>query len=141
MDGKVEQINAEAEKQRRMNAIAKAETEAELTDLNAKVEAKKIQELGKAEAEKKRMLAKVDVEKDQDMKEVETLNQRKRDKVAMEKELDYAKLCTENPTYATFLVNKEMASKVQIAVLPTGTDGGMIRGLLQSSNNTNRSKE
>jgi regulator of protease activity HflC (stomatin/prohibitin superfamily) len=134
MDGKVEQINSESEKQRRMNAIAKAETESQLTELNSKAEARKIEELGKAEAEKKRMLAKVDVEKEQSLKDVEVQNQRKLDKVAMEKEFDYARLCTENPTYATFLVNKEMASKVQIAVLPTGTDGGMIRSLLQSSN-------
>jgi regulator of protease activity HflC (stomatin/prohibitin superfamily) len=134
MDGKVEQMNSEAEKQRRMNAIAKAETESQLTELNSKAEAKKIEELGKAEAEKKRLLAKVDVEKEQGLKDVEVLHQRKLDKVAMEKEVDYAKLCTENPTYATFLVNKEMASKVQIAVLPTGTDGGMIRSLLQNSN-------
>jgi regulator of protease activity HflC (stomatin/prohibitin superfamily) len=142
MDGKVEQINSEAEKQRRMNAIAKAETEAQLTELNSKAEAKKIEELGKAEAEKKRMLAKVDVEKEQNLKDVEVQNQRKQDKVAMEKELDYAKLCSENPTYATFLVNKEMASKVQIAVLPTGTDGGMIRSLFQNSSiNTKTSKE
>lgn len=141
MDGKVEQINAEAEKQRRMNAVAKAETEAQLSELNAKAEAVKIQELGKAEAEKKRMLAKVDVEKEQDLKDIEVQNQRKLDKVAMEKELDYAKLCSENPTYATFLVNKEMASKVQIAVLPTATDGGMIRSLFQNSNGTSKSKE
>ena len=65
---------------------------------------------------------------------MKVLHQRKLDKVAMEKEMDYAKLCTENPTYATFLVNKELASKVQIAVLPTGTDGGMIRSLMQSTN-------
>ena len=113
--------------------FAKAETEAQLSELNAKAEAEKVQQLGKAEAEKKRMLAKVDVEKEQSLKDVEVQNQRKLDKVAMEKEFDYARLCTENPTYATFLVNKEMASKVQIAVLPTGTDGGMIRSLLQSS--------
>ena len=141
MDGKVEQINAEAEKQRRMNAIAKAETEAQLSELNSKAEAEKVQQLGKAEAEKKRMLAKVDVEKDQDMKDVAVQNQKKLNKVAFEKEMDYAKLCTENPTYATFLVNKEMASKVQIAVLPTGTDGGMIRSLLQSSSANNKSNK
>jgi regulator of protease activity HflC (stomatin/prohibitin superfamily) len=139
MDGKVEQINAEMEKQRRLNAIAKAETEAQLSDMNAKAEAEKNLQLGKAEAEKKRMLAKVDVEKEQDLKELAVQNQEKLNKVAFKKEMDYAKLCTENPAYATFLVNKEMASKVQIAVLPTGTDGGMIRSLLQSSPTTNKS--
>lgn len=139
MDGKVEQINAEMEKQRRLNAIAKAETEAQLSDLNAKAEAEKNLQLGKVEAEKKRLLAKVDVEKEQDLKDLAVQNQEKLNKVAFKKEMDYAKLCTENPAYATFLVNKEMASKVQIAVLPTGTDGGMIRSLLQSSPATNKS--
>jgi len=139
MDGKVDQINAEMEKQRRLNAIAKAETEAQLSDMNAKAEAAKNLQLGKAEAEKKRMLAKVDVEKEQELKDIAVQNQEKLNKVAFKKEMDYAKLCTENPAYATFLVNKEMASKVQIAVLPTGTDGGMIRSLLQSSNATNKS--
>jgi len=141
MDGKVEQINAEMEKQRRLNAIAKAETEAQLTSMNAKAEAEKNMQLGKAEAEKKRMLAKVDVEKDQELKDNAIQNQEKLNKVAFKKELDYAKLCTENPAYATFLVNKEMASKVQIAVLPTGTDGGMIRSLLQSSGSGNKSNK
>ena len=87
------------------------------------------------------MLAKVDVEKEQDMKDIAVQNQEKLNKVSFRKEMDYAKLCTENPTYATFLVNKEMASKVQIAVLPTGTDGGMIRSLLQSTTGTNRSSK
>lgn len=139
MDGKVDQINAEMEKQRRLNAIAKAETESQLSELNAKAEAERNLQLGKAEAEKKRMLAKVDIEKEQELKDIAVQNQEKLNKVAFRKEMDYAKLCTENPAYATFLVNKEMASKVQIAVLPTGTDGGMIRSLLQSSTATNKS--
>jgi len=46
-----------------------------------------------------------------------------------------AKLCTSNPEYANFLVNKEIASKIQIAVLPSGTNGSMVDNLLQNSLN------
>jgi hypothetical protein len=39
----------------------------------------------------------------------------------------------ENPSYASFLVSQELASKIQIAVLPVGTDNNVLSSLLQSS--------
>jgi hypothetical protein len=37
----------------------------------------------------------------------------------------------ENPAYASFMVNKELASKVQIAVLPSGSDANVFGDLLK----------
>jgi patatin-like phospholipase/acyl hydrolase len=38
-----------------------------------------------------------------------------------------------NPAYASFLVNRELASKVQIAVLPLGTDSGVLGNIIQGA--------
>jgi len=37
------------------------------------------------------------------------------------------------PSYAAYLVNRELASKVQIAVLPLGTESGVLGNMLQST--------
>lgn len=133
MEGKVEQINAETEKHRRLNRLAKAETESRINEMNAKDDAKRLRVLAKAEAEKKRLFSQVMVLERKDLKDIEIQKQKELDKLKFDKELDMAKLCSENPAYATFLVNKEIASKIQIAVLPSGTGGGMIDNLLQNS--------
>jgi len=44
-----------------------------------------------------------------------------------------AKVYAANPAYASFLVNKELASKVQIAVLPLGTDSGVLGNIIQGA--------
>lgn len=53
-----------------------------------------------------------------------------------------ATLTAENPSYASYLVNRELASRVQIAVLPLGTESGvlgnMIQGALGGSSQKNR---
>ena len=51
--------------------------------------------------------------------------------IAKEKEL--AALTAGNPAYAAFLVNRELASKVQIAVLPLGTESGVLGNIIQHS--------
>jgi len=50
-----------------------------------------------------------------------------------DREKALAVLTAENPTYAAYLVNRELASKVQIAVLPLGTESGVLGNMLQST--------
>ena len=65
------------------------------------------------------------------------------DKVGLDKELEIAKICAENPTYASYMVNKELTSKVQIAVLPANVEGNIFGELLkmQTPAQTAKSKE
>jgi hypothetical protein len=42
-----------------------------------------------------------------------------------------ANLCKENPTYASFIVNRELAAKVDIAVLPAGSDPTVFTDVIQ----------
>ncbi len=56
-----------------------------------------------------------------------------KDLVQVAKEKALAALTAENPSYASYLVNRELASKVQIAVLPLGTESGVLGGMLQNS--------
>jgi hypothetical protein len=55
------------------------------------------------------------------------------DDLAVARDRETAKVYAANPAYASFLVNKELASKVQIAVLPLGTDSGVLGNIIQSA--------
>lgn len=44
-----------------------------------------------------------------------------------------AALTAENPSYASYPMNSELASKVHIAVLPLGTESGSLGNMLQPS--------
>ncbi|MGD1847125.1 MAG: SPFH domain-containing protein [Salibacteraceae bacterium] len=130
MNAKVEQINAETEKSRRKSELARAETQKQVSKLQAQ-----------AEAEKQELMAEVDLKKKRDLKALDLEDQKKKDQLAIEKQrgmdqltfnndMQMAKLCSENPVYASYMVNKELASKVQIAVLPSGQDATVFNGLL-----------
>ena len=110
-EGRVAEINAQAEDKRRLSEVARAETEARVLDRRTK-----------AEVQRRHDLNRVDVDK-----------QRQLDQVAIDKEKALATLTAENPTYAAYLVNRELASKVQIAVLPLGTESGVLGNMLQST--------
>ncbi len=139
--GRLQKIQAETEKSRRASELAKAETTAQVTRLQARAEADRQRELAKAEADRQHELAKVEVDRQKALKSVEAGHkreleqvqidkQKQLDKVEFERQIELAKLCTENPTYAAFLVNKELASKVEIAVLPTGADANVFGNIL-----------
>ena len=70
------------------------------------------------------------MEKQQKLKEQEITKQKELNALAVQKEKDLASLCIDNPQYASFLISKELASKVQIAVLPSD-DGGIFNSMLQ----------
>lgn len=131
--GKLQKIQAETEKERRKIELAKAETAKQVQRMQAQAQAEKLKLIAKAELEKKRDLKNLDVQKQRDLEQIQIDKQRQMDKVAFEQQVDLAKLCAENPTFATFLINKELASKVEIAVLPSGSNPNIFGGLLNQN--------
>lgn len=129
-ESKVQAIKAKTEKTRRKAEIAIAETEAQVAILNAKAEAEKNRELANAEVDKVRDLKNIEVQQKRELEQIAIDKVSKLDKVEFEKQLQLARLCTENPTYASFLVNKELASKVGIAVLPTGSEKNVFDNII-----------
>jgi len=119
--GRLQEIQAETEKSQRAIEMAKAETQNRVALLRTS-----------NEAERNRVLASAELERQTELKNLELQRLREVDQLAIEKkkrmrldeldsEMRFAKLCSENPTYASFLVNKELADNVQIAVLPTNS--------------------
>jgi hypothetical protein len=146
-DAKVAEINAKAEEKRRQSALARAETEAQIAERNARTEAQRVRELAKAEVEKRQALdlaevakqrevAKAELEKRTAVDQLDLAKQRELDRLARDKEEAMAQLYAANPTYAAFQVNRELASKVQIAVVPLGSDAGMLGNLVQGAMTT-----
>ncbi|HEY7676226.1 MAG TPA: SPFH domain-containing protein [Candidatus Methylomirabilis sp.] len=133
VEGKVAEINAATEDKRRLSQVARAETEAQVLERRTKAEVERQRLLARQEAEKRRELNRVDVEKQNQLNDLEVKKQREFDQVQVAKEKALAALTAENPSYATYLVNRELASKVQIAVLPLGTESGVLGGMLQNS--------
>jgi len=74
----------------------------------------------------------VEVDKQAKMNDLEVEKIKKLDDLRFNRELTIAKLCVENPTYASFLVSKELAGKVQIAVLPSNSNGDALGNLLKN---------
>ena len=131
--GKVAEINAEAEKKRRLSSVAKAETEAQVLVRRAKSEVQRQRLLAAQDAERQRMLTEIELEKAARLKDLEVKKQKELDDLAVARDRETAKVYAANPAYASFLVNKELASKVQIAVLPLGTDSGVLGNIIQGA--------
>jgi hypothetical protein len=129
----VAEINAKAEDQRRLSAVAKAETEAQIAEKRAKTDAARERLMAEAQADKERQLSKARLEEKKALKDLEVQKQKEMDQLALEKEKGVAQLCATTPSYANFLINRELASKVQIAVLPQGSDASFLGGLIQNS--------
>lgn len=85
------------------------------------------------EADRQRKLNQVELEKVARLKDLEVKKQKDVDDLAMVRDRETAKVYAANPAYASFLVNKELASKVQIAVLPLGTDSGVLGNIIQGA--------
>jgi hypothetical protein len=122
VEGKVAEINAQTEDKRRLSEVARAETEARVLDRRTR-----------AEVDRQRLLTRHEVERRQELNRVDIDKQKQLDQVAITREKGLALLTAENPSYAAYLVNRELASKVQIAVLPLGTESGVLGNMLQST--------
>ena len=130
-EGRVEKIKAETEKNRRQSLLASAETEKQIAYKRSQTEADRLKLLAKADLEKVTDLKKLDVQHEKDMVEVEVEKKKKIAKADFEVQQELADVFQNNPVYASYLVNKELASKVKIAVLPTGSDPNVFGNLLQ----------
>jgi hypothetical protein len=133
IEGKVAEINAQTENKRRLSQVAKAETEAQVLERRTKAEVERQRLLAQRDVERQRDLNRVELEKQASLKDLELKKQKEFDQVQIAKEKELAALTAGNPAYATFLVNRELASKVQIAVLPLGTESGVLGNIIQHS--------
>ncbi|HHB78094.1 MAG TPA: hypothetical protein ENK85_02530 [Saprospiraceae bacterium] len=130
-NARVELIKAKTEKNKRQNALAKEETRAQIKKRQTKAEAENIRLLAKAEADRKRFLAKAELEKQQQQNEM-ALEQEQQVKAAVRKdEIEMAKLYQDYPNYATTMVNKQLASHVKIAVLPSESNQEIFKSLFE----------
>lgn len=132
-DAKVQNIQAKTEKSRRDIELAKAETQAQISKRQAQAEAERQRLLAKADLEKQKDLKDLDIQKQKDLVMVNVEKKRQMDKVEMERQLEMAQVYQENPVYASFVVNKELAGKVEIAVLPTGNDSNVLGSFLKQT--------
>ena len=131
--GKVAEINADAENKRRLSSVAKAETEAQVLERRSKSEVERQRMLAVQEAERQKKLNEIELEKVARLKDLEIKKHKELDDLAVARDREMAKVYAANPAYASFLVNKELASKVQIAVLPLGTESGVLGNLIQGA--------
>jgi len=122
IEGEVAEIDALTERKRRLTRLAQAETEAQVLEKQSIAEARKIQLLADAELQKQENLYNLEIQQKRNFLTVDKDNQE-----------NLAGLYQNNPAFASFLLNKELASKVQIAVVPIGTDASMVGNLLQNN--------
>ena len=126
MEGKLQQIQAKTEETRRRTELAKAETQRQVSEKQSFAEARKAELLAEADVAKVRALKKAEADHKRELEMIEVEKKKAMDKVGIDKELEIAKICASNPTYASYMVNKELASKVQIAVLPSNVNGNLF---------------
>ncbi|MCH8330878.1 MAG: hypothetical protein IH946_05780 [Bacteroidetes bacterium] len=131
IEGELQALNAVIEKSRRKMELEKAQTIQQVSEMNARTEAKRMELLAKADLIKKKDLKDLEMQKVKELQQLAINKQKELEKIELDKiaqldQLDMknqeslAALCSNYPTYAAFLVNKELASKVEIAVLPAG---------------------
>lgn len=132
-EARIQQIKAKTEKDRRQNELAKAETEAQIAKKQAQAEAERKKLLAKADLEKAKDLKDLGVQKERDLVKVNIEKKRMEAQLDREIEIEMAEMYQNNPTYASFIVNKELASKVEIAVLPSNTDAGVFGNFLKKT--------
>ncbi|MDH3651690.1 MAG: SPFH domain-containing protein [Saprospiraceae bacterium] len=132
-EGRLQKIRAETEKNRRASELARAETQAQVDRVKAQAEIEEKQMMARAELEKMRDLKNLELEKREQLDGLALDKERDLEQLNYENQVKLARLCTDNPVYASFLVNKELASKVEIAVLPTGTDPNVFGNLINNT--------
>ncbi len=143
LDARLAKIQAQMEESRRASMLASAETEKQVAAkraeadarrqvLMAEADAKQRELFAEVEAERNKKLNNVEVEKQNALAEVELEKEKKNEEIAFNANVKLAGLFEENDTYASYLINKELASKVQIAVVPAGQDASVFSGLINS---------
>ncbi len=144
LDARLAKIQAEMEQSRRASMLASAETEKQVSAkraeadarrqvLMAEADAKQREMFAQVEADRNKKLNNVEVQKQTDLAMVELEKEKKNEEIAFQANVKLAGLFEENNTYASYLINKELASKVQIAVVPAGQDASVFSGLINNS--------
>jgi regulator of protease activity HflC (stomatin/prohibitin superfamily) len=121
-NAKVRDIQASTENKRRESELNRAETEVQL-------EAKKTI----TAAERQRQLDKVELEKVAGQNDLVVQKTQKLDQAEIDRNRELAKVYQEHPEYANFVVNKELAGKVSIAVVPPGQDQTVLNRFLDQT--------
>jgi len=153
--GRLEKIKASTEKDRRASQLALAETQAQVTELAAKAEAKKREIALQVELKNKSEIKELERTDLIARNEIDLEDQRKKDANSLqtirksteqemelarqqrvfdfEMEMTFAQLCTDKPLYADYLVSKELASQVEIAILPTGAEMSVFEDVIKNT--------
>lgn len=121
-NARIRDIQASTEERRRAAEVARAETEVQ-------IEAKKTV----IATDRQRQMNQVDIERATQQQELELKKMREKDEAEILRSRELAKVYVDNPVYAGFVVNKELASKVNIAVLPAGQDQGILNHFLEQN--------
>lgn len=121
-NARIRDIQARTEERNRAAELAKAETEVQ-------IEAKK----AVIAADRQRQLNEVEIEKVAKLQGLDLLKQKQNDSVEVERHSTLARVYADNPNYATFVVNKELASKVNIAVVPAGANPSVFDNLINGT--------
>ena len=130
-EGKVARIEAKTEESRRLSEMARTETVAQKLRRMAQAQADSTRLLNKAELDRLADLKDLDLQKKRQMDDLDIEKSRKQKRAELDDNIELATVVQNNPNFASFLINKELASKVGIAVLPTGSDPNVFSGLLQ----------
>ena len=129
--GRLEKIQADIEASRRRRQLAQAETEKQVAEKRAESEARRLELLALTDLKKQKDLKTLEVQHQGELEMVQVEKQKALEQLAWDQQLQLAQLCADNPSYASFLVNKELASHVQIAVVPNDGSSNMFGNFLQ----------
>ncbi len=131
-ESKIQKIKAETEKYHRQNELAKAETAAQVDETRAKAEAERRRLLAQAEIDNKRKQNDLELERAKKLEQLAVDKKRQFNEAELDHQRAMASICTQNPTFASYLVNSKLAANVEFAVLPTGTDTDIFNNLLNN---------
>jgi regulator of protease activity HflC (stomatin/prohibitin superfamily) len=106
-NAKIQEIQTRGEERRRTAELARAETQAQLDYKKAMTEAERQRALNQTELEKLTGLKELEVQKIQQMNASD-----------VQKQTELAKIYSGNPDYASFIIDKELATNVGVAILP-----------------------
>lgn len=121
-NARMRDIQASGEERRRAAEVARAETEVQIEAKKAVIAADRQRQMNQVDLEKATQHQALALEKVRQTDEAEILRTR-----------ELAKVYGENPNYGGFLVNKELAGKVSIAVLPANQDQGVLSRFLEQT--------
>lgn len=106
-NAKIQEIQTRGEERRRAAELARAETQAQLDYKKAMTDAERQRALNQTELEKLTGLKELEVQKTQQMNASD-----------IQKQTELAKIYSGNPDYASFIIDKELATNVGVAILP-----------------------